>query len=803
MSTPDNPGIGGKKRQRNRRNEDATEPAPRSPQPPSVVPKKSSVVMLLLAAVLLWSVFAASVLWRTPTSDANDFVLGQKLHTDVYAEASFSYVDTAATAIKQRRAAEKVYDIYRIDETANRITQQHFEQLQALVKAELSEDLPSPLFDGGISDSVLRVYRALDREQVNSLITLFDTDDKRNFLQQTLQAVLLEGVVNAVDRSPDAMAREICILDTHLRKKTATLATVHTPSSAAKMLIDTYAKQFTFANPAAQERLSENALAKLLWPNLLYEAILTEKERKAARESVAPERIWVREGTAFLHSGDIVTDDVLRCLQYHREAITARIDSTQYFLTMASLLALGFLTIVIGAAYLCQQEPKLLATPSALVLIAGVLSLNIVFIRGMEQLVLVLTHGSRMYVYPLLPIAFSAALVTLLLGKRAGLSAGIVMSLLAGWMVTEPTHVFVLGLFSSFAGSLMIAGTRTRIRTFRSAATIAASVFIVESIYLVLNSTPWSVYLTVLGIAFLNGLSTILIVNLVLPAAESLSGVTTDISLLELSDLNHPLLKRLQIEAPGTYHHTLMVAALSENAANAVGANGLLARVATYFHDVGKLANPSYFTENSFGVDRHQDLSPRMSALIILNHVKEGLALAKKYRLKQPIRDAIASHHGTSLVHYFYQRARTDQKPTTGREIDEGDFRYPGPLPKTKEASIICLADSCEAASRCLNQATPKKIANLVRDIVWHKISDGQLAASDLTMAEIDTVTSSIMTSLITMFHGRIAYPRLHDNESIPDQSTDHLPAADEKADATNPQSGRVHATEDVSADRG
>ena len=197
------------------------------------------------------------------------------------------------------------------------------------------------------------------------------------------------------------------------------------------------------------------------------------------------------------------------------------------------------------------------------------------------------------------------------------------------------------------------------------------------------------------------------------------------------------------MEAPGTYHHTLMVATLAEQAAEAIGANPLLCRVAAYFHDIGKLSNPSYFTENAFGMDRHADLSPRMSALIILNHVKEGLVLAQKYKLRKPLREVIASHHGTSRIYFFYRRA-VDEAGGDASAVDEFDYRYPGPLPRSKEAAIISLADSCEAASRSLQKPSPQKIDALISDIFRDRILDGQLADCELTLREIEQVQESI-----------------------------------------------------------
>ncbi|MFT5126902.1 MAG: putative nucleotidyltransferase with HDIG domain [Rhodothermales bacterium] len=203
-----------------------------------------------------------------------------------------------------------------------------------------------------------------------------------------------------------------------------------------------------------------------------------------------------------------------------------------------------------------------------------------------------------------------------------------------------------------------------------------------------------------------------------------------------------------------------MVATLAEHAAEAIGANSLKARVCAYFHDIGKLSNPSYFTENTFGVDRHQHLRPRMSALIIINHVKEGLAMAARHKLRKPIREAIATHHGTSCVSFFLHRAQVEAEKT-GDTVDPEDFRYPGPLPRSKEATIISLVDACEAASRSLEKPTHSKIENLVSEIFRNRLLDGQLAESELTMTEINTVQETIKKTLLTMLHGRIAYPKM------------------------------------------
>jgi putative nucleotidyltransferase with HDIG domain len=262
---------------------------------------------------------------------------------------------------------------------------------------------------------------------------------------------------------------------------------------------------------------------------------------------------------------------------------------------------------------------------------------------------------------------------------------------------------------------------------------------------------------------------------------EHLFGITTDISWLEASDLNHPLLRRMTIEAPGTYHHSLVVANLAEAAAEAIGANATLCRVCSYFHDVGKLVKPEYFTENmSFERNPHDDLAPSMSALIIIAHVKEGVDLALKYNLHQRIIDIIQEHHGTSLVYYFYQRAlqqhedaRAGGKIMKLREDDipdvrEESFRYSGPKPQTRESAIVSLADMVESASRSLEKPTPQKIESLVNELIEERIIDRQLDECDLTLAELKVIAERFRFTLMMMLHTRIAYPKHGAKTAVP-----------------------------------
>jgi len=248
-----------------------------------------------------------------------------------------------------------------------------------------------------------------------------------------------------------------------------------------------------------------------------------------------------------------------------------------------------------------------------------------------------------------------------------------------------------------------------------------------------------------------------MMVFLLIGIFERLFDVTTDITLLELSDLNHPLLKRLSVKAPGSFHHSILVANLAEAGAEAIRANSLLTRVGCYFHDIGKMLKPEYFVENQMGgINKHDNLSPHMSALILSNHVKEGMKLADKHKIPKAVKQFIPEHHGTSLMSYFYHKLleSSDEK-----EVNESSFRYPGPKPHSKETAIAMLADTVEAASRTLNNPTPQRIRNQVDTLVEKKIGEGQLDECDLTLNQIKQIKEAFVPILTGIHHGRIEYP--------------------------------------------
>jgi cyclic-di-AMP phosphodiesterase PgpH len=356
-----------------------------------------------------------------------------------------------------------------------------------------------------------------------------------------------------------------------------------------------------------------------------------------------------------------------------------------------------------------------------------------------------------------IPIAAGAMLVTLLFDFHTAITFSFTISLLTGIWLQDPLYPVY-----TFAGSLTAAFSVIRCKK-RSALLRGGLYIIIANITLVLILLLAQGQLftartgTALAFAVFSGMTVSAMVSLLLPLLEYVFKVTTDISLLELLDLNQPVMKALMITAPGTYHHSVIVGNLVEAAAEAVGVNPLLARVSSYYHDIGKIKMPEYFVENqSMSASKHDKLTPHMSSMIITNHVKEGVELAKQHKLPQSIIDIISQHHGNALITYFYQKAK---------ELDQGqspsmdEYKYPGPKPQTRVAALVMMADAVEASSRVLTDPTPARLSALVDKIINHVFLDGQLDECELTLKDISEIKKRFTYILTGIFHKRIDYP--------------------------------------------
>lgn len=352
-----------------------------------------------------------------------------------------------------------------------------------------------------------------------------------------------------------------------------------------------------------------------------------------------------------------------------------------------------------------------------------------------------------------IPVTGLLMLVTILYNDlKLSFAFCVLASCLAGIIANGSLLLNLIFLITGVIASILVWRLKVRIRIL-GAGICAGSV---QMLLFWISTIPGSNFNYVLAHLF-SGIISAVVVTGILPLFENLFGIVTNFSLLELSDFNHPLLKRMILEAPGTYHHSLLVGNLAEAAAESIGANSLLARIGAYYHDIGKLGNAEYFMENQKISSKHSHLSPSISKMVIMHHIKEGVELAKKYRLKPSIIDFIIQHHGTSLVYYFYRKALEEIEEV--EEIQEEGFRYPGPRPTSKETAIVLLADSVEAASRVIAQPQPAKIEEVVHKIINNKFIDGQLDNCDLTLKDLEKIAEVFIHLLSGMYHGRIRYP--------------------------------------------
>ena len=435
----------------------------------------------------------------------------------------------------------------------------------------------------------------------------------------------------------------------------------------------------------------------------------------------------------------------------------------------------------IGLQHSCRRN-------SRVILVLGGLVFHLLTLSVVLRIVMNLTAAGaipEVFRYFFVPFALAPMLHGVLLGRAVGAFSAVFVTLI-GCLFVPQGEALVYMMFSLVSGvtSVLLAyQVRKRIQLLQAgiyvgAVTLLLGILLGRLDVAAVFGTNSMDHLQLLGTgsaaAFGTAVLTALLISGLLPIFEGLFHLTTDISWLELSDLNHRLLRQMQLEAPGTFHHSLVVAALSEAAAEKIGANAPMCRVCSYFHDVGKLKKPNYFIENQHdGVENpHDALTPTMSSLIIIAHVKDGIDLSVKHKLNPRIINVIQEHHGDSLVYFFYRRAQEQKKaelekvdrrlenPEDLPTVDEKNFRYPGPRPSTRESGIICLADTIESASRSLNKPTPAKIRALVEDLVRAKIHDGQLDQCPLTLQELAIVKESFSNTLRSMLHTRIDYPK-------------------------------------------
>lgn len=477
-------------------------------------------------------------------------------------------------------------------------------------------------------------------------------------------------------------------------------------------------------------------------PNLFYDAKKTEELKNEAINKVPA--VMIKKDQIVVKEGEVVTKHDIQILS------DLGLLNTNNSFNMYKYLSLGFLVLIVMSLewyYVYKENKELFNKCSKLILISLITCLELILARTLS------------IISPyLIPLALAPMLMELLTDDRKSFILNIMNCIFISVAVNFDIQITIFALINAVLGTMILKKMQQRNDIIYSSLYMGIiNVLISFSIGFLMSSDLIEISKRS-GFVFIGSIISGILAIGCLPLFESTFDIVTTIKLLELSNPNNPLLKRLLMEAPGTYHHSVMVANLAEVAAEAVGASPILARVSSYYHDVGKLKRPYFFKENQMGNDNpHNKITPHLSTLIIISHVKDGVELAKEYKIPQVISDIIQQHHGTTLVKYFYVTMKnSSEKP---EEVNKEDFMYPGPIPTSKEAGVVMLADSVEASVRSIPEPTNGKIEEMVNNIIKNRLNEGQLDNCDLTLKDIDKIRKSFLKVLSGIYHKRIEYP--------------------------------------------
>jgi len=501
---------------------------------------------------------------------------------------------------------------------------------------------------------------------------------------------------------------------------------------------------------------------RLVRPNLTANKGDTERLRSELRDSVSPVYFSMKKGDVVAKAGDIATAqqvEVIRALNAYNLSNPKYPQIVGTFLIVVLALFLGYQLIIVRETRGPRGTRRRLLLALLLVIPLVLAQLLLWIVPPLTTVYDFIPGSSFNY---LIPAALTAMLAGILLGFEVAIFTGFAASLFLAILLGNSLSVFIYAMMGSIVAAIPMRHFETRSAIWEHGARVSAINVPVILVLHLLEQSPlgWNIAVD-MGAGLLNGLGVALLTSTILPLFEKLFDITTNLRLLELSNMNHPALKELAVRAPGTYHHSIVVGNLSESVAGGIGANALLVRVASLYHDIGKMLCPLYFVENQHQRNYHDDLPAKTSARIIINHVKDGLELARRYKLGRAIIDILAQHHGDSLVRYFYHKAQEEEEADGTQALEEEDFHYPGPKPQTKEAGLVMLADVTEAAIRSLDDPSADDIREMVQKLASRVYMEGQLDESGLTFNDLNFIEKSFTRLLLSIHHHRISYPEL------------------------------------------
>lgn len=649
-----------------------------------------------------------------------DLEVGEVSKSDIVAPRTVTFIDQKKTEQLEDIAVESASKVYEEDKSLSR---RILSEIDNLFNTVLSEQINYTKED---IEQLKKSTLTKIKEENNIKI---GTDDLRLLLKSDLEKI------------SDFQSTSKKIMEDILKQRIfpENLSEVH--NDINQLALETnFTKEYRL--------VLANILSNYVQPNMILDLEATEDRQEDALKQVEPVKRTVLKGENIIRKGDIVSQDDMRVL----EALGLRKPGINYVNLLGVLLTLSVLVLLLGF-YTKFYATQVWENINQLILVETLIILVVLLAK-------IISIFQPAYMVYLVPTAIISILITVLVDTRIALVitafTSFLIALVFGSLYIAAAAAFVGGI----VGIISVSDVSQRSDLIRAGFNVSlVLVVFITGLTLMDFSNNWIELIWSIVMGVLNGIFVAILANGLLPYLESIFNLTSSVKLLELSNPSHPLLKRLLVEAPGTYHHSIIVGNLAENAADKIGADSLLTRVGAYFHDIGKLKRPYFFSDNQFGGDNpHDKISPNLSSLIIKSHVKDGLEMAEKHNLPKAVKDIIEQHQGTGLISFFYGEALKESKHDN---INESDFRYDGPKPQSKEAALIMLADTVEAAVRSKNfsKNNHNRIEIFVKELIKEKLNDGQLEESSLTLKELDLIADSFVQILTGIYHQRVEYP--------------------------------------------
>jgi cyclic-di-AMP phosphodiesterase PgpH len=757
--------------------------------------------------VMLLGLIAVFTILQTPNRQPVSFPyqVGDVVKRDLKAPADFFVEDREVTDAKRTQAREQVKNVYDFDDTLMPETLSRIESAMtfgqesigtARADSETHESIPAP-------EQIRHPFEEKLGLRLNS--AAFDmlyqhkfSSDTTHKIQAIVSRILTNGIVSNKEILLEDEGKGIVLRTIQSREERVvnTLKTFYSPEQA-KAMVRIEGDALLKNTPGPLTGLIVEICQGVLQPNITLNKSETQKRIQDALSDIKPIMYQIKAGEMILREGERV--DALSLMKVN--ALQAQVARQDLPLSVMGIALLSLFLILIPYRLFIKEHKTLMHDHNKHI---AFLTLGLMLYLGFVKIAMLLAQTAEAdqvwslanaAMFMIIPLPAAAMICCLFLGFDIAIAFTLVLTCLASLMLGGSFEAFLFFFIGCISSAFFIRRTRDRknfIRAGFKLALINAGMALCLGLYSFSQTDPLFLLRDMLMACCGGLLAAILTVGFT-PFIETLFNYTTEARLMEFSNLDQPLIKKLMIEAPGTYNHSVIVATLAEAAASAISASSLKAKVMGYYHDVGKLDKTLYFIENQTdGKNRHDKLSPSMSALILIQHVKKGVELARQYKLGNEIIEGIVQHHGTSLIKYFYNKSLKSGK----EKVNEEDFRYPGPKPQTREAGIVMLADVVEAAIRALERPTPARIQGRVKELINDIFADGQMEECELTLKDLHQIAKSFNTILTSIYHSRIEYPeksqekKKEKNGNVRD--TDRQPAKTEGVSGINPPKDRT-----------